>query len=486
MTRSVRFVPVLFAAFIGTTLCLSQAALAASVGEAGKEEDHRDSSRRINRMGSNDDLTDLERQTLESIRQIDDYPMYVMTYYGDYGFDDYVNYGTDSYSQNSYEGGCTSFTALNRNGDIIFGYNHDGYWSQVQRSVIVFTDPPNGYASVAIIRGDFSNFGDYIANPCEGTRRFIWRAPYYPIDGMNEYGVVISPMSLPPGDGISDPGKRTLHLLYLIRLVLDYARNVNEAISLLEQYNNSATSVHYLISDAYGNSAVIEYLRGNVVVTRNVEPWQVSTNFVIDNAAPDSILHRCLRYAGAYSVLESYNGLITEEIAFDILESVSVKGTGYDGSGESLWSSVYNSTTGDVNYCIDRGYDNIQRFHLPMLVDLANIKTTVNPTRLDANGKMRLIARITNLSPRASSSTTVDFYLSRKRTLNKRSMLIGSRRVPSIAYGGTRNIRLRTNLPDEIKSGKYYLISYVNEGGQNNDDDEENNASVYDSRIIVR
>ena len=86
----------------------------------------------------------------------------------------------------------------------------------------MFTDPPNGYASVAIIRGDFSRFGDYVDNPGESTRRFVWRAPFYPIDGMNEYGVVISPMSLPSGDGISDPGKRTLHLLYLIQNFLVY------------------------------------------------------------------------------------------------------------------------------------------------------------------------------------------------------------------------------------------------------------------------
>ncbi len=486
MFTSSRFISILISISIGTIFCSAQAALGAAAAEVRNEEDHRASGRRVGSTSNDDDLTDLQRQTLESIRQIDDYPMYVMTYYGDYGFGDYINSGTDSYSQNNYEGGCTSFTALNRNGDIIFGYNHDGFWSQVQRSVIVFTDPPNGYASVAIIRGDFSHFGNYIDNPGEGTRRFVWRAPFYPIDGMNEYGVVISPMSLPSGDGISDPSKRTLHLLHLIRLVLDYARNVREAISLLKQYNNSDTSVHYLISDAYGNSAVVEYLRGNVVATRNVEPWQVSTNFFIDKAAPDSILFLCPRYEEAYRVLESYNGLITEEIAFDILESVSAKGTGYDGSGESVWSSVYNSTTGDVNYCIDRGYDNIQRFRLPMIVDLADIKTTANPTRLDANGKMRLVARITNLSPSLSSATTVDFYLSRKRRLNKRSILIGSRRVPSIAYEGTRNIRLRINLPDEIKSGKYYLISCVNEDGANNDDDEENNTSICDSRIIVR
>lgn len=38
-------------------------------------------------------LTDDQTKTLNSIKQIDNYPLYTMTYYGDYGFDEFLKKG---------------------------------------------------------------------------------------------------------------------------------------------------------------------------------------------------------------------------------------------------------------------------------------------------------------------------------------------------------------------------------------------------------
>lgn len=38
-------------------------------------------------------LTEDQRQTLSSLRRVDDYPLYVMNYYGDYHFDDFMKKG---------------------------------------------------------------------------------------------------------------------------------------------------------------------------------------------------------------------------------------------------------------------------------------------------------------------------------------------------------------------------------------------------------
>ena len=37
-----------------------------------------------------------ELRSLSSLRKVNDYPMYTMTYYGDYGFDDFLKQGAKS------------------------------------------------------------------------------------------------------------------------------------------------------------------------------------------------------------------------------------------------------------------------------------------------------------------------------------------------------------------------------------------------------
>ena len=112
----------------------------------------------------------------------------------------------------------------------------------------------------------------------------LLRAPFLPFDGMNEHGLVVGMMAVSRADGVSDPQKVTLSGLQAIRLMLDYAKNVGQAIAVLQDYNvyfGGGVPLHYLIADAAGNSAVIEFVSGEMIVIRNEEPWQVSTNFII-------------------------------------------------------------------------------------------------------------------------------------------------------------------------------------------------------------
>jgi penicillin V acylase-like amidase (Ntn superfamily) len=90
---------------------------------------------------------------------------------------------------------------------------------------------------------------------------------------MNEYGVAISGLNV-DGDVVYDSNKISLDRYEFRRLVLDHAQNVDEPIDLIRKYNNMGSeTVHYLVSDARGKSAVIEYYNGQVYAHRNVEPW---------------------------------------------------------------------------------------------------------------------------------------------------------------------------------------------------------------------
>ena len=83
-----------------------------------------------------------EIRTLASLNNIDEYPMYQMTYYGDYGFDEFLKIGAKSDSdiekyvtKRLLKGipidlgvtgdGCTAFVTRNEKGEILYGRNFD-------------------------------------------------------------------------------------------------------------------------------------------------------------------------------------------------------------------------------------------------------------------------------------------------------------------------------------------------------------------------
>ena len=200
-------------------------------------------------------------KTLASLEKVDDFPLYVMRFQGSYLFDFFAEKGTDwvvyrkLYKMVNPDA-CTSFAALNPEGERVFGRNFD--WRH-RASLLLFTDPPKGYASVSMV--DLYYLG------LEGKQKIPWSrrlsllaAPYATIDGMNECGVAVGQNAVPQRKFPKDPNKPTLLNSQLLRLVLDHAKDVNEAITLVQQYNaDFVIPVHLHIADVSGKSAIIEY-----------------------------------------------------------------------------------------------------------------------------------------------------------------------------------------------------------------------------------
>ena len=300
-----------------------------------------------------------------SLRRLDDHPLYVMHYAGDYAFDDYLRTGTypaqpasPAVDDESEAWGCTTFAALSTEGERLLGRNFD--WYADHPALLLFTDPPDGYASVAMVDLWYLGYrGDDIGL---FERASLAHAPYIPFDGMNEKGVAVGMMALPSGNGLRDPALRTLEDLEVIRLVLDYAANVDQAIELLENYNvrfSPEIPLHYLIADAGGSSAVIEYVHGELRVLHNAQSWQVATNFIISQELPQGAASSCRRYNIAYQTLEESQGFLTTPQALTLLEGVSQA-----GSFPTIWSVLYNLTSGEVSVVMDRNYQQIYTFQL--------------------------------------------------------------------------------------------------------------------------
>ena len=219
------------------------------------------------------DLSAEEVTTLKSLKKVDDFPLYVMHYSGEYtGPQTGINRPPVS------DFACSLFATLPQTGNKLFGRNFDWEFSP---ALLLFTDPPDGYASVSIIdimylgirSDDVMSLTDL---PLE-QRTALLAAPSMPADGMNEYGLAIGMAAVPetsPSDTGYDPSKPSIGSIGMIREVLDHARTVKEAVKLFEKYNidfHGGPPIHYLIADAGGEAVLIEIYQGELIVLPNKE-----------------------------------------------------------------------------------------------------------------------------------------------------------------------------------------------------------------------
>jgi hypothetical protein len=147
--------------------------------------------------------------------------------------------------------------------------------------------------------------------------------------------------------------------------VLDYASNVDEAISLIRSYNAAMTpgSFHLHIGDAVGASAVIEFTSGEIVAVTPTEAWQVSTNFML--ADPANVGGGRDRYEILEKILSAEQGVLTSIPPMEALSRVWQTSTD-EKPAETIWSAVYNMNTGTVDLVLGRNHGKAHAFNLPM------------------------------------------------------------------------------------------------------------------------
>jgi linear amide C-N hydrolase (choloylglycine hydrolase family) len=307
---------------------------------------------------------DISRAQPGEVLRLDDYPLYYMRSSSDYGFDSYRR-GTagargaatapraDALPGRS-TWACTCFATAPSGEGPLFGRNFD--WRN-RASLLLYTTPPNALASLSMVDLHYVDFSATVGlDELRAQRdRIAQRAPYYPFDGLNERGVAIGLMAVPSAQPPFDPGKVSLYDLALIRLVLDYAGDTNHAVDLLRGCNYRATSppVHFLIADSSGTAALVEYVAGEMKVTRSTTAFMVATNFVVfGSQAPFST--GCPRYDRAHSTLAARNGILSRAEALDLLSTVSQDIT--------MWSAVYDLGGRGVEVVPGRRYDRSYRF----------------------------------------------------------------------------------------------------------------------------
>lgn len=319
--------------------------------EAQKEE-----MKRLSKFFTEDEI-----KTLRGVEKINNHPLYVMKYHGDYGFDDFIDSKKKSVksTSNSQNWACSCIAVMGNTNDPLFGRNFD--WNNCP-TLVLFTEPENGYASVSVVDIEYLGFSTdtYVTDTPIENRVGLLNAPFYPFDGMNEKGVTIGVMTVLGSEESRDSNKPTLGSLEVVRLILDNAENTDEAIELIRGYNISFAAgppLHYLIADRSGKSAVVEFYQGEMKVTYNNKPYQVATNFMI-YGSNDMDKSNCDRYSLATKELEQVNGTLFQKGVLDLMKDISVPRT--------QWTSVYNMATGDVSITVGRDYDDVKSLKLEM------------------------------------------------------------------------------------------------------------------------
>jgi hypothetical protein len=313
-----------------------------------------------------DGLSEEEAATLSSLEQVDSYPLYRMHYYSDYG-QAQSSLSTAWQPPSAAEPtlspawACSLFAALGDADARLYGRNFDWEYSP---ALLLFTDPPDGYASVSMVDIAYLGFAgseaDGLAEPDTSLaeRRGLLDAPLLPFDGMNDQGLAVGMAAVPPGEMRPDPGKETIGSLGIIRQILDHAANVEEAISIFQSYNVDMAGgppVHYLIADRTGRAVLVEFYQGEMVLFPNDAPWHLATNFLRASVG-ESTQGQCWRYDELDRELSMAKGQLSRQDAMDLLSGVSQPGT--------QWSIVYHLASGEVDVTMGRRYEGSRTFRL--------------------------------------------------------------------------------------------------------------------------
>lgn len=338
--------------------------------------------------------------------------LYEMTVSGDYYFEEFKEKGVSSdkelisYITNHITKGlipmkiseseiaCSAFTAKLENGDCVFGRNYD---FDKTNTCIVKTNPSHGYASISTI--DLQFLGLDTNQDVTGVMNRITAlaAPFVPLDGVNDQGVSCAIFMSYQGDEKTvatnqDTEKPDITSTTMLRLILDYAASVEEAVELVSRYDlhdSAQTSYHYMVADSTGKSAILEWVNGTdktdndgkarkLVVTYNDEDahigereeaadYQWITNFIVQPNYYESDEDKpgFDRYNIIYDGLFPTNGVLKDEqAAMNILESVGQRyyKEGHDGC--TVHSVVYNLTKKTSYFIPNENYkEDNAKFH---------------------------------------------------------------------------------------------------------------------------
>lgn len=336
--------------------------------------------------------------------------LYEMTYTVDYKLDEALDFGIDGTGtltkfvvsklfdqyppasksmKLSYDAGCSAFAAPDsKTGNYLMGRNFDfnhfapGTKDRVMiPAIVVHTAPKGGKKSVSLVDGKFVDYNQGFYNDTQSDLSMLMALPYLLLDGINEDGFAVSVLKL---DGLptrqDSIGKKTIFTTVAMRMCLDHASTVKEAVAMLNKYNmhmdKEKASYHFFMADATGDYAIVEYTDAdtsnyptNMEVLTGNDTLRCVTNFYVSPTMAGTkhgiviSEHGKKRYENLRAGLLGYNYRVTPTQAKDLLKIVAQGPNDSQAStGFTQWSEVFNLSKKTFSVSILREWDKTFEF----------------------------------------------------------------------------------------------------------------------------
>lgn len=240
---------------------------------------------------------------------------------------------------------CSLIAAKSDDGKSVYGRNFDWY-KAVPIVVVAHSIKGERYASLSLTDGVYLS----VKGDC-GLMDKINAAGAYisPFDGVNEKGLFISIALVKKEPVPSDKNKETISSVLMVRKILDKAASVEEALKIVKKYNIDffpGPHVHFLIADAEGNGAIVEFTSKGIKTVKHKVPI-FATNFTFYDKIGKGLKGLCWRF-DAISNFFSEHKTVTEKQMLSLLKKVAqIKDKAFiTKTGEKLttqWSAVYTS-----------------------------------------------------------------------------------------------------------------------------------------------
>jgi penicillin V acylase-like amidase (Ntn superfamily) len=252
---------------------------------------------------------------------------------------------------------CSTFLLKNKN-QMLFGKNYD--WITGNGMVVI---NKRGLQKTSFAAPDEKPVS---WSSKWGSITFNQFGKEFPNGGMNEKGLVIELMWLPGTTYPAKDNRAALNELQWIQYQLDIHSTVDDVIisdKNIRISNNNFAPLHYLIADAKGNAATIEFIKGKIVVHQGKDlEHPVLTNTIYKDALQQHKSNKEIadnsvqRFTTACNMVQQFkkmpdntNGI---DYAFDILTKVA------QGS-YTKWSIVYDIANMEIHFLSDNRKRNI-------------------------------------------------------------------------------------------------------------------------------
>lgn len=194
-----------------------------------------------------------------------------------------------------------------------------------------------------------------------GSITFNQYGKEFPTGGMNEKGLVVELMWLDETKYPANDNRPAVGVLQWIQYQLDNCTTIEDVIASDKKIRISPTGttpLHYLVADAKGNAATIEFLNGKMVVHKGTDlSVPVLTNNIYDESVKayknsstsgNNSLERFEQACNMVTQFKKDNGNTPAvDYAFDILGEVA------QGSF-TKWSIVYDITNKKIHFKTNR------------------------------------------------------------------------------------------------------------------------------------